>query len=224
MVIYIIEHLEPRVWKWCLIEYENISNIVGKENLWITNVKRKNKKLEQFAKVFKQSVKDLNSLNSNQPNDLSQAIYLREKGKCDQKSQTIENKKFSIEINAVVLDPEAKAILTPQDSKFDYFIFGGILGDYPPKKRTEKELTQFVPQFEKRHIGKEQFPTDNAVYVVKKIIEGKKFEELKFKDVHEIQFDEFRSVELPFRYVLKEDGQPLISEKIVKYLKNKRGF
>ncbi len=188
MAIYIIEHLEPRVWKWCLIEYEHISSIVGKENLWITNVKRKNAKLEQFGKVFKESVKDL---------DLQ---------------------------NAVVLDPEAENILTPQDAKFDYFIFGGILGDYPPKKRTEKELTQFVPHFEKRHIGKEQFPTDNAVYVVKKIIEGKNFEELKFIDKHEIQFDEFRSVELPFRYVLKEDGQPLISEKIVKYLKNKKGF
>jgi ribosome biogenesis SPOUT family RNA methylase Rps3 len=188
MTTYIIEHLEPQVWRWCLIEYEHISNIVGKENLWITNVKRKNAKLEQFAKIFKQSVKDLS---------LS---------------------------NACVLDPEASSLLTPQDSKFEYFIFGGILGDHPPKKRTKKELTKFIPQFEKRHIGKKQFPTDNAVYVVKKILEGKKFEELEFKDFHEIHFDEFRSVELPFRYVLKEDGKPLISEKIVKYLKNKKKF
>ena len=188
MAIFIIEHLEPKVWKWCLIEYEHISNIVGKENLWITNVKRKNKKLENFAKVFKEGVKNLNLK------------------------------------NACVLDPETKQILTPQDSKFDYFIFGGILGDHPPKKRTKKELTKFIPQFEKRNIGKKQFPTDNAVYVVKKIIEGKKFDELKFKENHEISFDEFRSVILPFRYVLKENGEPLISDKIMKHLKTKKGF
>jgi len=188
MPIYIIEHLEPRIWEWCLIEYENISNIVEKENLWITNVKRKNKKLEKFAKIFKNSVKNLNLK------------------------------------NACVLDPDAKKTLSPTDAKFNYFIFGGILGDHPPKKRTKKELTKFVPQFEKRNIGKKQFPTDNAVCVVKKIIEGKSFNELKFKNNHEINLGKLRSVVLPFRYLLKENGEPLISEKIVNHLKKKKSF
>ena len=37
--IYVIEHLEPKLWEWCEIEYESISKIVGKENLWFTNIK-----------------------------------------------------------------------------------------------------------------------------------------------------------------------------------------
>ena len=38
--IYVIEHLEPRIYRWCVIEYKHISKIVGKENLWFTNGKR----------------------------------------------------------------------------------------------------------------------------------------------------------------------------------------
>ena len=185
--IFIIEHLEPRVWNWCKIEYKSISDIVGKENLWFTNIKRKNKYLEGLGKVFKQSVRELG---------------LKE---------------------ACVLDPEAKEMLTPKDSeKFKYFIFGGILGDYPPKKRTKKELTQFL-NFETRHIGKKQFPTDNAVLVVKKISQGRRFEDMEFKENLNIPVNEFLSVDLPFLYVV-EDGKPFIRPAIVNYLKKKKGF
>src|SRR3972149_2517349 len=137
MQIYIIEHLEPRVWPWCLIEYRNISKIVGKENLWFTNIKRKNKNLEKIGKVFKDSA-----------------------GKLSLK-------------NACVLDPEAPKVLSPKESgNFNYFIFGGILGDYPPRKRTSVELTKFIKNAEVRNIGKNQFSTDNAVLVAKRINDG----------------------------------------------------
>lgn len=121
-----------------------------------------------------------------------------------------------------VLDPDAKKTLAKDDGKrLHYFIFGGILGDFPAKKRTKKELTKFISG-ETRNIGKKQFSTDNAVYVTKKILggEGKK---LKFMDKVELKFGEFESVELPFRYPVV-DGKPFMSEKIVNYLKNKKGF
>ena len=60
---FIIEHLEPKIWRWCEIEYESASKIVGKNNLWITNVKRGSKKLSKFAKIFKQSVKTMSLKN-----------------------------------------------------------------------------------------------------------------------------------------------------------------
>lgn len=187
--LYIIEHLEPKLWDWCLIEYENISKLVGdSENLWFTNIKQKEdiKKLEKLGKVFSESVRNM-KLN----------------GVC-------------------VLDPEAEKTLSPSDN-FSYYIFGGILGDFPPRKRTGEELTKFLPKAEKRNIGKEQMSTDNAVYTVKQIADGKKFEELKFIDNAVIQLSEFESVELPYRYNLV-NGKPFMSKKIEEYIKKNGAF
>jgi ribosome biogenesis SPOUT family RNA methylase Rps3 len=188
MPTYIIEHLEPSVYKWCLMEYKNISKIVGKENLWFTNIKRKNKNLGRLGKVIKESVAELN---------------LR---------------------NACLLDPEAEAVLEPGEAKeFDYFVFGGILGDYPPKKRTKAELTSRIKNMVLRNIGKEQFSTDNAVLVVKEIVGGKFLREMKFMDTLAIRINAVESVELPFRYPLV-NGKPQISEELVNFLKKKKGF
>ena len=188
MPTYIIEHLEQRVWKWCLIEYEHVSKIVGKSNLWFTNVKRRNKGLESIGKTMEKSASDL-------------------------KLQ-----------KACILDPEAVKTLTPIDAKkFDYFIFGGILGDYPSKRRTKKALTSKLKHLPARNLGKKQMATDNAVYVVKQIVEGKRLSDLKFVDEVKIQINESEETILPFQYVVV-DGKPLMSEKLLKYLKRKRGF
>jgi len=188
--IYVIEHLEPQLFEWCLIEYEHISELVGGENLWFTNIKQpeERKKLEKLGKVFSESVS-----------------------------------KMSLK-NACVLDPEAEKILSPEESNFDYFVFGGILGDYPPKKRTKQELTKFMPNSEKRNIGHNQMSTDNAVFAVKQIIENhKKFEELKFKDKISLKINEFESIDLPYRYNVV-GGKPFMSSKLIDYLRKKEGF
>ena len=123
-----------------------------------------------------------------------------------------------------MLDPESDELLTPSDAgKLDYFIFGGILGDYPPKKRTKAELTQFVRNAKVRNIGKKQFSTDNAVYVVREIVNGKNFKDLKFKDVVTIKINEIESVDLPYLYPLV-NGKPQMSPEIIEYLKRKKGF
>ncbi len=57
--IFIIEHLEPKIGRWCLAEYSHISKMVGKSNLWITNVQRGGKRFSKFGKVFKESVRNL---------------------------------------------------------------------------------------------------------------------------------------------------------------------
>jgi ribosome biogenesis SPOUT family RNA methylase Rps3 len=188
---YIVEHLEPKLSKWCLIEYENISHLVGKNNLIFTNIKKSpdQKKLKKLGKVFKQSVSEL-SFNK-----------------------------------ICVLDPESSVLLQPKDkSKFNYFVFGGILGDYPPKKRTKKELTKFLPSAKTRNIGKKQMSTDNAIYTTKQIIEKKiPFSKMEFKYKISIPISKFASVELPYQYNLVK-GKPFMSPKIPKLLKRKRGF
>lgn len=120
-----------------------------------------------------------------------------------------------------VLDPAAEMALRPHEAKkFRYFIFGGILGDEPPKQRTKAELTPLLPKAAVRNIGKEQMSTDNAVRVVKEIIDGKKLGELKFQDGIEIRINDVESILLPYRYrVIK--GKPFISKELVRYLKKK---
>jgi ribosome biogenesis SPOUT family RNA methylase Rps3 len=188
MPIYIIEHLEEKMWEWCIIEYKHISKIVGKDNLWFTNVKKGGKELSKYGKVLKESVAELKLK------------------------------------NVCVLDPESDEKLTPSAAKkFDYFLFGGILGDHPPKKRTKKELTSRIKDAAVFNIGKEQMSTDNAVKVVKEIHDGTPFDRMKFKDVIEIKTAEGESVIFPFRYLVI-DGKPFISKELVEYMKKNKGF
>ena len=188
MAIYIIEHLEPEVFPWCLIEYQNISRIVGKSNLWFTNIRKKNKNLEKIGKVFSKSVSELN----------------------------LEN--------ACVLDPAAKKTLNLKEAKhFDYFIFGGILGDYPPRKRTAPELTSKIKNAKARNIGKKQFSTDNAVLVTRKIARGFPLSKMRFINKLTIKINEIESIELPYCYPII-NGKPQISPELVTFLRKKKSF
>ena len=56
---YIIEHLEPKLYEWCLIEYKHISELIGKENLIITNVKNKSRLRNITKYAFKKSFFEL---------------------------------------------------------------------------------------------------------------------------------------------------------------------
>ncbi len=188
MAIYIIEHLEPKLWKWCVIEYKHISQLVGKQNLWITNLKKGSTGLQKYGKVIRNSVTELKL------------------------------------VKVCVLDPGAEKTLTPADAeKISYFIFGGILGDNPPQKRTSPELTtKFTYSIEIRNIGQKQMSTDNAVAVVQEIVKGKKLEQLHFQDGIEIELKEGESIQFPYRYLLTE-GKPLVSAELIGYLKRKKG-
>ncbi len=186
--IFIIEHLESRVWRWCEIEYKHISQMVGKDKVWFTNLPRGNTFLSRYGKVLKESVKNIK----------------------------LEN--------ICILDPEAKETLTPEEAKkIDYLTFGGILGDYPPKKRTKKELTKFISNGIVRNIGKKQLSTDNAVYVVHTIAQGVRLENIPFKDKMEIDLKKGESIILPYRYPLV-NGKPNMSKELLAYLKKKRSF
>lgn len=186
-MIFIIEHLEPELNDWSIIEYKHISKMVGKKNLWFTNVSNQKdiKALEKLGKVISAPAREL------------------------------ELKRF------IILDPEAETTLTPKDAiNHEYILFGGILGDHPPRKRTQQELTCFFPNAEIRNIGKFQMTTDNAVYTANQIIKGIPFEKLKFQDNITIQLNEKESVDFPFRYNIVS-GKPLFSPALIKYLKKK---
>ena len=65
-MLYILEHLEPKLYRWCFLEYQHISKIVGKENLFFTNIKTSSqrKKLQALGKVEQKSIKELSFSNA----------------------------------------------------------------------------------------------------------------------------------------------------------------
>lgn len=201
---FIIEHLDKRLYKWCFLEYKHISMVVGRDKVMFTNISG----VKSKQKLLKYGiVHDKSIVNLNE----------------------IDEKRIC------VLDPFAEKILTTGDKlKFDYFIFGGILGDYPPQKRTAgfcDRLKKARIKFETRNLGKEQMSTDTAVYAAKKILDGKdikKLSDLKFKDTIIIKINENEEVELPFRYVVEKDKQGkeiiILPDGFVEFLKKRKGF
>ena len=190
---FIIEHLEPELYEWCLIEYKHISKIIGRKDLIFTNIKNKKEKnrFKKIGTVFDKNVSEL-----------------KLKSIC-------------------VLNRYSKKTLTAKDkNKFKYFIFGGILGDNPARKRTNeiiKSLKNNNIKFETRNLDKKQMPTDVAVYITKKILEGKKLNDFRFVDEVEIEVNENESVTLPFRYVI-DNNKLIINEKLVEYLRKRKNF
>ena len=186
---YIIEHMEPMLFKWCILEYRHMSQMVGKTNLIFTSIKKSKAKLKGLGKIY---------------------------------SKPVDKLKLNLK-KACILDPGAKKKLTPKDAKkFDCFIFGGILGDYPPRART-KELVHRLPKTETRNLGRAQMSTDTAVHVTKLIYHGKALEELKFQDKIEIPISKGESVSLPYRYLL-ENREPVLPPGLVEMLKKQKGF
>ena len=117
-------------------------------------------------------------------------------------------------------------MITNDKNKFQYFAFGGILGDNPAKKRTDsiiKNLKNKKIKFSTRNLGRKQMPTDVAVYAAKNILEGKSLNSFKFVDEIEIEINKNESVTLPFRYIVEND-KLVISKKLVDYLRSRVEF
>jgi len=177
--------MDPELWEWSQLEYRHISEAVDKENLIITNVKKKD-----LPKIF---------------------VFCEA---TDKKTDELGLKRVCI------LDPAAEKVLEPNDKfNFDYLVFGGILGNDPPEART-KDL--IVRGAERRHLGPDQFSTDNAVRVAKEIIDGTPLDKLKFITDFVIEMGDGEEIILPYKYLLV-GGKPYISPAIVDYVKE-HGF
>ncbi|KAG8917281.1 hypothetical protein FRC01_002563 [Tulasnella sp. 417] len=99
-----------------------------------------------------------------------------------------------------LLDPKATQGLSPEDGdgRFEWFLFGGILGDDPPRDRTS-ELR--VLGFPSRHLDSVQMTTDTA-------------------DFPTIRFNAKESVEMPFRYIKDAAGEPIMPPGMRQLLKD----
>jgi ribosome biogenesis SPOUT family RNA methylase Rps3 len=186
---FVIEHLDPEVFPWSLLEYTHISSVVGKDKLVFTNVLKDGGKLDGLGSVHKESVKDM-----------------------------IVDKKIDFK-KVCVLDPLAEKELSVDDD-FDYFVFGGVLGNDPMDGRTEREITSFLPFSAKRSLGDKQMSTDTAVHVVKKIVVDKiEFKDMVFIDDPEIRLGQGYSQILPYRYLVVND-QLVFTPGLIQLLKD----
>jgi ribosome biogenesis SPOUT family RNA methylase Rps3 len=209
-VRYIIEHLDKKLYTWCFLEYKHAASVVGKEKVIFTNVHgpASQAKLSEFGAVFGTSVCKIVS---------------------DTNAEGLKDIKEILSKKICVLDPFAEKTLVSDDRRnFDVLIFGGIMGDYPPQKRTGgfcDRLKERGIKFETRNLGKEQMSTDTAVIVANKIVaDGEKLENMKFKDTIIIPICKGEEVELPFRYLLDEKNEPMLPPGLVEFLKKMKGF
>ncbi|KWU47236.1 DUF431-domain-containing protein [Rhodotorula sp. JG-1b] len=140
--------------------------------------------------------------------------------RAETKSVTELMKEENVALDKVcLLDPRATGEIAPQDGKeFDWFLFGGILGDDPPRDRTGILRAKGFPG---RHLGPVQMTTDTALGVTSLVVQGgKTLSTIKFVDHPTIQFDEHEGVEMPFRYVVDgKSGEPILPEGMREHLK-----
>lgn len=119
-----------------------------------------------------------------------------------------------------LLDSESPTLLTPSDgSEFDYFLFGGILGNVDEFDMDKTRLLR-VHEFPTRNLGNVQMSTDTAAICAKMIVIDKNsFETIPFIDRPEISIDDCEKVIMNFRYICGDNGEPLMSPEILELIK-----
>lgn len=193
--LFVIEHLEPKLSQWLLLEYKHASKIVGKENLMITNAKGLRNVLNEIAGVFEESIIELLGTKI-KPN---RVIVLEPKAK-------------------ELLRPE-------DFIEYTLVIVGGIMGDHPPKGRTWKLLTSKLLEIaEPRSLGPYQFSIDGAVYMAYQVSKGKRLEDIEVIHDVEIEISSpypgiQATIRLPYAYPIV-NGKPLLAPGLIDYLKH----
>lgn len=142
----VVEHLEPLLGPWVLAEYRHLVDLVGAERTVFTNTGDCRSFLDSLGRsvlCFEESIAELRGV-----------LYRSEE-------------------SLLILDPAAPRTLEPSEApRFDAVVIGGILGDHPPRRRTEKLLTSRIPGAEARNIGPNQYSIDGAAIVYMLVEEG----------------------------------------------------
>lgn len=105
----------------------------------------------------------------------------------------------------LVLDPQARVPLSPEDFKrCRYVVVGGIMGDFPPKGRTRKLLTERLG-VEARTLGPCQLSVDGAAYVAWRVAQGEPLERVRVALGLTLKQGSLE-VQLPYCYPVSEEG------------------
>ncbi|KAK0514199.1 hypothetical protein JMJ35_002816 [Cladonia borealis] len=197
--VYVVEHLDLELGPWSALEYQAIARESASAGVGFC----------------------LSSV----PKDLQLPAELREMNSLILEHQSVETVFRDKKERICLLDPKGKAELSPEDAeKFDVFLFGGILGDEPPRDRTsELRAKGFIG----RRLGPVQMTTDTAVRVTRLVIEEKvSLNDIPYIDEPELRIDEHESTVMPFRYVKDAEGKPIMPQGMIDLIKkdSEKGF
>ncbi|KAL1887356.1 hypothetical protein Sste5346_010266 [Sporothrix stenoceras] len=186
---YIVEHLDEELGQWSELEYITIARETG--NFCLSSIP------DSLKATLPQKLKDT-------PGFVAETRSVEE----------VYGQDPALKARVCLLDPAATQELTPEDGEvFDVFLFGGILGDDPPRDRTS-ELRK--KGFTGRRLGPKQMTTDTAVRVTRIVAEQKiALDDIPYLDFPELKFNEHESTQMPFRYVKGDDGKPIMPEGMV---------
>ncbi|PGH05609.1 hypothetical protein AJ80_08301 [Polytolypa hystricis UAMH7299] len=189
---YVVEHLDPELGPWSTLEYACIareSKVAGARFL-LTSV----------------------------PTSLELPKELASLPGFEVEHSSVEEVFADRTSKICLLDPSAVVELSPADGdEFEIFLFGGILGDDPPRDRTS-ELRK--KGYACRRLGPKQMTTDTAVRVTRIVTHDKvPLDDIPYVDYPELKLNEHESTEMPFRYVKGEDGKPIMPEGMIDLIK-----
>ncbi|OAK95972.1 DUF431-domain-containing protein [Phaeosphaeriaceae sp. SRC1lsM3a] len=185
---FVVEHLDPELEAWSSLEYSTIA-------------KESHATGAQF-------------LLSSVPTSLKLPENLKGAQGLNVETRGIEEIYADKKDRVCLLDPAAAKDLSPEDGDtFDIFLFGGILGDDPPRDRTS-ELRK--KGYQGRRLGPVQMTTDTAVRVTRIVVQDRiPVDKIPFVDHPELKINKNESTQMPFRYVKGDDGRPIMPEGMV---------
>ncbi|MCJ1315261.1 hypothetical protein MMC15_000577 [Xylographa vitiligo] len=196
---YIVEHLDPELGPWSSLEYQAIATETVESGSMFC--------LSSISRSLKL------------PKELQNAPGVLIENRSVEEMYKLEKDRVCL------LDPAAPSELHVEDAAlFDVFLFGGILGDDPPRDRTA-ELRQ--KGFKGRRLGPVQMTTDTAARVTRLVIQQKvALDQISYVDYPELKIDEHESTEMPFRYVMDENGKPIMPKGMIDLIKSdsEKGF
>ncbi|MEM1680753.1 MAG: SAM-dependent methyltransferase [Sulfolobales archaeon] len=189
----VVEHLEPCISPWLLSEYSYLSKLFKMRTVF-TNVK-----------------------------DRGQAELLRKYGTVFMEDFLSTLPKLGV-INAIILDPKASKPLRREELvNADAVIVGGIMGDHPPRGRTEELITSRARHLTARNLGEKQLTIAGVAYVLKEIEDGRELGELDIRYGLQIsvKIKDFELVvDLPYAFPYR-DGKPVLPEDYVEVITKK---
>ncbi|KAF1955594.1 DUF431-domain-containing protein [Byssothecium circinans] len=185
---FVVEHLDPELEAWSSLEYATIAS-------------------ESHASGAQ-------FLLSSVPTSLKLPANLQQAQGLNVETRGIEEIYAAKKDRVCLLDPAASKDLSPEDGEtFDIFLFGGILGDDPPRDRTA-ELRK--KGYQGRRLGPVQMTTDTAVRVTRMVVQDRvPVDKIPYVDHPELKINKNESTEMPFRYVVGKDGCPIMPEGMV---------
>lgn len=143
---FIVEHLDPELEEWQQLEY----NTIAREC---------------------QAAANSTFILSGRPEELATDESLSSITSIPETVEQLLQESSISKSKVCLLDPRGEKDLSPEDGEdFAVFVFGGILGDDPPRDRTaELRAKGFVG----RRLGPEQMTTDTAARVTRMVVMDK---------------------------------------------------